>query len=129
MFLLFNAAELGCIVASKAMEILSRPSTKENVDMLTSLFAVELPKVQAKYPDFLSEIRQCGVIMGLKTAHPMGGAALMGALIKNGVWAVMANFDKSALQFKPGLLMKKETALDAVKILDKAIVEAISSFN
>jgi acetylornithine/succinyldiaminopimelate/putrescine aminotransferase len=119
----FNAAELGCIVASKAMEIMSRPSTKENVAMLTNLFAKGLADMKDKYPGFLKEIRQCGVIIGLKTSHPMGGPALMKSLMKNGVWTVMANFDQSALQFKPGLLMKEETAKEVLVRLDKALEE------
>lgn len=117
----FNASELGCIVSSKAMEIMTRFSTKQNVDMLTNLFAEQLKSMQEKYPMFLQEIRQCGVIMGLKTTHPMGGAALMKSLIQNGVWAVMANFDHSALQFKPGLLMDEETAMEVIKRLEAAI--------
>lgn len=117
----FNAAELGCIVSSKVMEILTRPSTKENVDMLTDFFATELPKVQAKHGSFFTGIRQCGVIMGLATSKPRGGEALMAALIKNGVWAVMADFDKSVLQFKPNLLMTKETAQEVIQRLDAAL--------
>lgn len=121
----FNASELGCIVGSKVMEIICRPSTKENVEMLSAVFASGLSHIQRKYPEFLIEIRQCGVIMGLKTSHPMGGALLMVHLINNGVWSVMANFDKSVLQFKPGLLMQEETAKEVLKRLEKSIKEAI----
>lgn len=120
----FNASELGCIVSCKVMEILTRRSTKENVDRLTALFAGELPKIQEKHKAFLTEIRQCGVIMGIKTSHPMGGMALMAALLQNGVWAVYADYDKGALQFKPGLLMPQETAEKVLVILDKALGEA-----
>lgn len=120
----FNASELGCIVSCKVMEILTRPSMKENVDRLTELFAGELPKIQEKHKAFLTEIRQCGIIMGLKTSHPMGGMALMAALLQNGVWAVYADYDKGALQFKPGLLMPQETAKKVLVILDKALGEA-----
>ena len=62
--------------------------------------------------------------MGLKTSHPMGGMALMAALLQNGVWAVYADYDKGALQFKPGLLMPQETAEKVLVILDKALGEA-----
>lgn len=121
----FNGTELGCIVSSKVLDILNRPETKENIQMLTDFFAKNLAEIQKRHSDFLVEVRQCGVIMGLKTSHPMGGQALMVSLIKNGVWAVMANFDKSVLQFKPGLLMKKETAEDVIKILDKSLTDAV----
>lgn len=117
----FNASEIGCMVSNKVMEILTRPSTKENVDKLTKIFAEGLAPLKEKHSSFLTEIRQCGVIMGLKTCHPLGGLALMSALIKNGVWVVMADFDKSVVQFKPGLLMKEETAKEVLVRLDKAL--------
>jgi len=121
----FNGTELGCIVASKVMDIITREDTIANVHMLTNFFAQELPKIQRKYADFFTEIRQCGVIMGLKTVHPFGGGALMLSLLKHGIWSMMANFDQSVLQFKPNLLMKKETAEDVINILDQSMADAI----
>lgn len=122
----FNAAELGCIVSLKAMEIMTRPSTKENIDSLTAYFGKEVGALQQKYSDFFQEFRQCGVIMGLKTAHPMGGMMLMQTLIQNGVWCVMANFDKSTLQFKPGLLMEEPTAREVVQRLDYSLSQIMA---
>ncbi|WP_010580691.1 aspartate aminotransferase family protein [Liquorilactobacillus vini] len=120
----FNGTELGCIVASKVLDILKRPAVKQNIDQLTEFFQLNLAKLQQKHREFLVEVRQCGVIMGLKTAHPLGGQALMVALIKNGVWAVMADFDKSVLQFKPNLLMDQITAKKVISRLDQALSEA-----
>jgi hypothetical protein len=120
----FNACELGCVVASKAVEIVSRPSTKENVDMLTLVFAEGLAAIQKRHPNFFIGIRQRGVIMGLKTAHPEGSTALMGALYKNGIWAMRANFDQSVLQFKAGLLMDKKLAEEVLQILDLSMGQA-----
>lgn len=117
----FTASELGCIVVSKVMDILARPETKDNVGMLSDVFAEGLAEIQAKHADFLTEVRQCGVIMGLHTAHPRGGMALMAALVQSGVWAVFADYDRSTLQFKPGLLMPRETAQKVLQILDAAL--------
>ncbi len=119
----FNGTELGCIVASKVIEILKRPSTKQNIDMLTNIFEKGLEILQKKYSGFVKEIRQCGVIMGIKTTDPMGGFMLMKSLLKNGVWTVYADFDKSVLQFKPGLLMTEDTAQSVLLRLDKALGE------
>ncbi|WP_390408097.1 class-III pyridoxal-phosphate-dependent aminotransferase [Lacticaseibacillus jixiensis] len=122
----FNGTELGCIVASKVLDILARPATLNNRDMLTRTFANGLAKVQEHHADFLVEVRQCGVIMGLKTAHPLGGQALMQAMLQHGVWCMMADFDQSVLQFKPNLLMSQETALDVLDRLDAALTDAQS---
>ena len=120
----FNSCELGCVVATKVMEIVSRPSTKENVDMLTEVFRKGLAKIQKKHSKFFTGVRQRGVIMGLETAHPEGSTALMGALYKNGIWAMRANFDQSVLQFKAGLLMDKQLAEEVLRILDISMGEA-----
>ena len=120
----FNGCEVGCITALKVLEILQRPETKENVDMLTDFFATELPKVMEKHPYFFTGFRQCGVIMGLETSFPYGAALLMVSMIKNGVWCVFADFDKSVLQFKPNLLMDKATAQEVIEKLDKSCDDA-----
>jgi len=120
----FNSCELGCVVSTKVMEIVSRPSTKENVDMLTDVFSKGLAEIQKKHSDFFIGIRQRGVIMGLQTAHPQGSTALMAALYKNGIWAMRANFDQSVLQFKAGLLMEKKLAEEVLQILDVSMGQA-----
>ena len=120
----FTASELGCIVVSKVMDILNRQETRENVAMLTDFFGKGLAEIQKKHSDFLLEVRQCGVIMGLHTAHPSGGMALMYSLLRHGVWSVFADYDHSTLQFKPGLLMTKETAEKVLENLDVSLTEA-----
>ncbi len=119
----FSSSELGCYVASKALEITARPSTKENVDMLTELFATRLADIESRHA-YLTGVRQRGVIMGLELAHPQGSTALMAALYRHGVWAMRANFDQHVLQFKAGLLMDASTANRVLDALDAALPEA-----
>ena len=119
----FSSSELGCYVANKVLEITERPSTKENVDMLTELFALRLADIQARHA-FLVGVRQRGVIMGLELAHPKGSTALMAALYRHGVWAMRANFDQHVLQFKAGLLMSATMANRVLDALDAALPEA-----
>ena len=120
----FNFSELGCYVAKKVIEIVSRPSTKQNVDMLTGVFKKGLTDIQKKHKNFFTDIRQRGVIMGLVTSHPQGSTALMSSLYKNGVWAMRANFDQRVLQFKAGLLMEQSLAEEVLKILDISMGQA-----
>ncbi len=120
----FMGTELGCIVGTKVIEITSRPEIKENVDMLTGVFAKGLKEVHEKHPDFLVGYRQRGVIMGLETPTPDTTNALVATLFKNGVWAIRANFDQRVLQFKAGLLMERDMAEKVLDILDKSIVMA-----
>lgn len=120
----FNFCELGCYVATKVLEIIRRPSSKQNVDLLTEVFRDGLAEIQKKHARFFTGIRQRGVIMGLETAHPQGSTALMSTLYKNGVWAMRANFDQRVLQFKAGLLMEESLAKEVLEKLDAAMGEA-----
>ena len=72
---------------------------------LTDRFAAGLSDLQRRHPDWLVEVRQTGLVIGLRFAHPQGGMLMTKALYDAGVWAMFAGFDPSALQLKPGLLM------------------------
>lgn len=123
----FNAAELGCVVASKVVEITARESTVGNVATLIDLFTARLGELQQRHCRFFTGVRQRGLIIGLQTAHPEGATALMAALYKHGVWSMRANFDTSVLQFKPGLLMSTALAGDVLDRLDVALDDAARS--
>jgi len=120
----FHASELGCHVSAKVLEITQRPETQSQVARLSAVFAEGLAVVRARHPRFFTEVRQRGLIMGLKTAHPEGSTALMGALYRNGIWAMRANFDQSVLQFKPSLLMDEALARQVLEILDLSMGQA-----
>jgi putrescine aminotransferase len=105
----FGGAELGCAVALKSLEITSRASTVAGVEALSSRLASELGRLTEMYA-FLLEVRQCGLIIGLKFDDPMGGMKMSKALYDRGVWAMFAGFDRSVIQFKPGLLLSDADA-------------------
>jgi acetylornithine/succinyldiaminopimelate/putrescine aminotransferase len=67
------------------------------------------------------EVRQTGLVIGLRFDHPQGGMLMTKALHGIGVWAMFAGFDPSALQLKPGLLMDDQTADQVLARLDQAI--------
>ena len=123
----FGGAELGCRVARAVLDITTRPETAAGVDALTGTFADGLAALAAKYPDWLVEVRQTGLIIGLRFANPMGGMLMTRACYEAGIWAMFAGFDRSVLQFKPGLLMSEVEAREVLTVLDTAIGALIAS--
>ena len=115
----FGGAELGCIAALKALEITSRPETRSMVHYIADFIGQGLREIQATYPDWLVQIRQNGVIIGLEFAHPQGAKYVMKRLYENGVWAIFSTLDPRVLQFKPGILLKPEVAEE---VLDRVAV-------
>ena len=100
----FGGSELGCRVALKVLEITTRDEVVQHVHHLIQRLADELAAIQDAQP-YLAEVRQSGLIIGLRVDHPDGAVYLQQELFERGVWAIASGFDQSVLQFKPGLLL------------------------
>ena len=101
----YGGSEIGCIVAQKVLEITTRSATVANVRHLAAEFGEAFGTILAEDP-YLIEVRQCGVIFGLRFDHPAGAAYMQHELYAHGVWAIASGYDESVLQFKPGLLLE-----------------------
>jgi putrescine aminotransferase len=101
----FGGAELGCRVAEKVLEITTRPAVRDNVAAVGERLGAGLESLRARYPEWLLEVRRCGLVMALRFAHERGAQLMTRHLYDAGVWAMFAGFDPSVLQWKPGLLV------------------------
>jgi putrescine aminotransferase len=120
----FGGAELGCRVASTVLEITTRDSVVQNVRTMSAYFTEQLRAIQNQSNGFFTEVRQAGLVMGLKFDHPQGAVFVSNALYQNGVWAIFSGLDPSVLQFKPGILIDKSMADEVLDILKRSIDQA-----
>jgi acetylornithine/succinyldiaminopimelate/putrescine aminotransferase len=116
----FGGSELGCAVALKVLEIIERPGVLENVSAMSSRLARGLDAIRQRHP-FLAEIRQNGLIIGLRFDNGYGGALMAASGYESGLWAFPAGFDPSVLQFKPNLLVDEAGCDEAMQLLENAI--------
>lgn len=100
----FGGAELGCRVAATVLDLTVAALPNLPIARWTDGFA----ELATKYPEWIVEVRQTGLIIGVKFAHEAGGMLMTKLLFDAGVWAMFAGFDRSVLQVKPGLLMFDE---------------------
>jgi acetylornithine/succinyldiaminopimelate/putrescine aminotransferase len=100
----FGGSEIGCRVALAVLEITTRQEVVEHVRHLVARLTEELARIQRDQP-YLLEVRQSGLLIGLRFDHPDGAIYMQQELFERGVWAIASGFDQSVLQFKPGLLL------------------------
>jgi acetylornithine/succinyldiaminopimelate/putrescine aminotransferase len=117
----FGGAELGCCVALKVLEICTRSEVRENVRTVAERLGAGLRDIQSRHPDWLIEIRQQGLVMGLKFAHQQGGMLMSKALYEEGIWAMFAGHDLSVLQFKPGMLLDQATCDETLERFERGV--------
>lgn len=117
----FGGAEVGARLARAVLDLTLAASTRKRVDALTRRLATGLGELQAGHPDLLAEVRQTGLVVGLRLHHAQGGLLLTRALYQRDVWAMFAGFAPDALQLKPGLLLPDELADHLLERLDDAL--------
>jgi acetylornithine/succinyldiaminopimelate/putrescine aminotransferase len=108
----FGGSDLGCVVGLRTLEITQRPVVRDRVDTLIKTFTEGLAAIAADDPDWLVEIRQDGLVIGLRFDHPQGARFVSRRLYENGVWAIFSALDPRVLQYKPGLLLTDDQAAD-----------------
>jgi acetylornithine/succinyldiaminopimelate/putrescine aminotransferase len=116
----FGGSEVGCRVAQAVLDRTLDEATRANATHVAARLQTGLTELAARYPDWLVEVRQTGLVIGLRFAHAHGGMLMTGALLRAGVWAVYAGFAPSALQVKPGLLLSDGEVDRALHALDTA---------
>jgi acetylornithine/succinyldiaminopimelate/putrescine aminotransferase len=116
----FGGSELGCAVALKVLEIIERPGVLENVSAMSSHLAAGLEEIRTRHP-LLAEVRQSGLVVGLRFDHSHGGLLMAACGYESGLWAFPAGFDQSVLQFKPSLLVDEAACEEAMQLLENAI--------
>jgi acetylornithine/succinyldiaminopimelate/putrescine aminotransferase len=119
----FGGSELGCRVALRVLELTTREATRANVTHLIERYREGLRAIRAEQP-WLVEIRQSGLVIGLRVDHPDGAVYLQQELFELGLWAIASGFDQSVLQFKPGLLLTDGEVDESLELLAEGLRRA-----
>jgi putrescine aminotransferase len=114
----FGGAEAGCFVAMEVLEILEEPGFLPHVHEMAGVFAEGLAGLQTRHPGMLREVRQRGLMIGLKLAHPAAGPLLTLAGFHHGVLTIYANNDTSVSQILPPLIIQEHEAAEVLAALD-----------
>ncbi|MDQ1247357.1 MAG: hypothetical protein QG597_1727 [Actinomycetota bacterium] len=122
----FGGSELGCQVAGTVLDLTLAPATVERAAAVARRWARGLAELARRYPGWIAEVRQTGLVIGLRMHQEMGGMLMTKLLFDEGVWAMFAGFDRSVLQVKPGLLMDDATIDEALAAFDRACATAAS---
>jgi putrescine aminotransferase len=110
----FGGAELGCAVALEVLEITAEPAFLARVRELGERF-------ESGFAGAPFELRRRGLTMGFRFPRPEGGFEAMRALIGAGLFAVAANHDPAALQFKPPLVTSDEEADEMIAVVRRVL--------
>ena len=102
------------------LDILEEPPFLVHVQEMAGRFTDGLAILQHKLPQLLVEVRQRGLMMGLKLAHNTAGVLMSQAGFRAGLLLVYANNDPSAVQLLPPLIISAAEVDLVLERLDQA---------
>jgi len=114
----FGGAEVGCYVGLEVLDIITEPGFLSHVQRMAGLFEVGLGQLQARYPHLLVEVRQRGLMMGLKLADEAFGPLMTLAGFSHGLLTIYANHDQSVNQLLPPLIIQEDEVAQVLASLD-----------
>jgi putrescine aminotransferase len=114
----YGGAEVGCHVALEVLNILEEPEFLEHVRQMAGLFQNGLAQLQQKYPELLVEVRQRGLMMGLKMASEAYGPLMTVAGFHYGLLTIYANHDQAVNQLLPPLTIQEDEVAQVLETLD-----------
>jgi acetylornithine/succinyldiaminopimelate/putrescine aminotransferase len=126
----FGGAELGCVVALAMLDQITEPGFLDQVRRMGERFAGGLTSLKERYPQILLEVRQRGLLMGLKMVDGNCGPLLAQILAQHGVLTIFAGLDPSVLIIMPPLVVSEEEVdlvLEALERSYEAMKEKVST--
>ena len=90
------------------------------MDEMGDRFSAGFAKLMEKYGDVLIEVRQKGLMIGLKHKQESHGFIMTNLMFKNGVIALFANNDKSVLQIMPPLIINESEVDEVIEALERS---------
>jgi len=117
-----GGAELGCAVTLEVLNVLTEPQFLPHVRQMAFKFNEGFAYLQNKYPMLVVEVRQVGMMMGLKLASPILGPMMTVAGVESGLLIVYANHDTSVIQILPPLIIEAGQVDEVIERLDGALM-------
>jgi len=120
----FGGAEIGCRVARRVLEISAARGFLDRVNFLAKCFADKIAPLRDKHSDFLTGLRQLGLMMGLELKDELCGPLLTKAAYDHDLLMIFANNNPQVCQFLPPLIMDADDVDWIMERLDEALFSA-----
>lgn len=123
----FSGSELGCVVAERAITLLSDPALLDNVTARGAQLGRGYQALQDRHHDFITGFRQIGLFTGIDTPDAATGEALRHAAVQSGLLSFTAPFRPNCLQVWPPLIITETETAELLERLSAAVAQAAAN--
>jgi len=118
-----GGSEIGCFTTLAVLEETTKPGFLDHVNEMAEFYSEKLTEFQNQFPQLLIEIRQKGLMMGLKFPVEKISMGMCKLLYDNSVFVVYSGNDTTVVQFLPPLIINRKEAEFTVEVLEKSLYQ------
>ncbi|HDL78545.1 MAG TPA: aspartate aminotransferase family protein, partial [Bacteroidetes bacterium] len=119
----FGGADLGCVVGLATIEFIQKNHLVEHAEEMGKRFRKGFDELLKAYPDFLLEVRQKGLMMGLQYTNESIGPRMSKKLADRNIMAIYTGNDPSVMRLMPPLVIRKEEVDYVLNALGESMQE------
>ena len=117
----FGGNALCCCVGNTCIEALSNEKFLKHVSEVGEYFEKKLNELRKKKPEIFTEVSGKGLMLGISVSSSYVAKDIVKKLLTNGLSCCTAG--ENSIRFLPPLIITKSNVDEAVKIIEKTIVE------
>ena len=116
-----GGSEIGCFSTLAVLEETTKPGFLDHVNEMAEFYRQNLSDLKSRFPHLLIEIRQKGLMMGLKFPVEKISMGMCKLLYDNGVFVVYSGNDTTVIQFLPPLIISRKEAEFTIETIEKSL--------
>lgn len=118
-----GGSEIGCFTALAVLEETTNPEFLNHVNRIAEFYSENLSQLKNEFPHLLVEIRQKGLMMGLKFPIEKISLGMCKLLYDQGIFVVYSGNDTTVVQFLPPLIINRDQALFTIHALRESLIQ------
>ncbi len=116
-----GGSEIGCFTSIAVLDETTKPGFLDHVNKMANFYHQALAELKGRFPHLLIEVRQKGLMMGLKFPVEKISLGICKFLYENGVFVVYSGNDTTVVQFLPPLIINQPEAEFTITALEKSL--------
>ena len=120
----FGGNQLACAAALATIEVLQNENLVERAAVNGAYFLDGLKKIQAQYPQVITEVRGLGMMIGIEMSKEGVGGMLLSLLIDDGIIIAYTLNNPKVIRIEPALNMPLELIDKVLDSIGRAVAAA-----
>jgi acetylornithine/succinyldiaminopimelate/putrescine aminotransferase len=116
-----SGSDLGCIVASAMIDIVNKPEFLKSINEKGAKLSNGYKRLMEDHPLLLESYDQIGMHTVLRLADPAGGFRMNRYLAEEGVFALLATNNTSAIRIQPPFVISDKEIHKIIDALDASL--------